>query len=289
MAPRSLVDSSPLGAILHRYPTPSKAEKVKPHWLRGCRNVVWCGSHQATQRRSTMTTKVSLSVKYGMPRSVIKRSDILAATALLNFAADNSFVIDPTALQSNNDQFPVLGMAVDNSLNPNPLNIVTQTPFSESFSIPAYSCARLPFESGQPALLTLKSASTFSGTVQVTLFNYVPAPVVWYPQGISINTASAIATYAKQSNPLGYVQQVGIPASASLASFGTGIPAGANSVLIGVETQNIRWRDDGVAPTAGIGMRIFANGFITFNQNLANIRFIEENASTTLDISYYKN
>ena len=233
-----------------------------------------------------MVTRVPLSTKLGMPRSVIKRSDILVSLASLNFNNDNAFLIDPTQLQTVVDQFPVLGMAVDNSLNPNPLFIKTAAAISETFAIPALSCARLPFESGQPAKLECYSAAMFAGTVQVTLMNYVPAPCVWYPQGISINSASTlnVANALLLPIPNSFQQHIGYPAAAGLPT----IPAGAARALIYIEGQNVRWTDDGTVPTANYGQRLIAGSSLPYAGPLANLKFIEEAASATLDVSYYQ-
>ena len=55
--------------------------------------------------------------------------------------------------------------------------------------------------------------------------------------------------------PLGYCQISGSSAS-TLASCSGGIPAGATNVVISVETNAIRWRDDGTTPTASVGIHL---------------------------------
>ena len=53
-------------------------------------------------------------------------------------------------------------------------------------------------------------------------------------------------------DPLGYVQMTSITAAVGL----TGIPAGAKGALFVVEVARVRWRDDGTAPTATVGMAL---------------------------------
>lgn len=57
--------------------------------------------------------------------------------------------------------------------------------------------------------------------------------------------------------------------------------------LIIAETQNVRWRDDGVAPTASVGMLLTAGVPLQYDGDLTNIKFIEQTASAKLNISYY--
>jgi len=57
--------------------------------------------------------------------------------------------------------------------------------------------------------------------------------------------------------------------------------------LIIAETQNVRWRDDGVAPTASVGMVLTAGVPLQYDGDLTNIKFIEQTASAKLNISYY--
>ncbi len=82
--------------------------------------------------------------------------------------------------------------------------------------------------------------------------------------------------------PLGY-QQI-----ADLSSVeGLSPPPNARVCIIQAVTQNIRWRDDGDAPTSGIGMVLAAGLDMLYTGNLANIQFIEVAASAELNVSYY--
>lgn len=57
--------------------------------------------------------------------------------------------------------------------------------------------------------------------------------------------------------------------------------------LIIPEGQAIRWRDDGTAPTASIGMPVAVGIPIQYDGDLTKIRFIEQTAGAKLNISYY--
>lgn len=85
--------------------------------------------------------------------------------------------------------------------------------------------------------------------------------------------------------PMGY-QQIG--AAALAAAQLLTVPAGANVALIGVDTAPVRWRDDGTAPTATVGMQIAIGGTLEYWGNLANIQFILASGAPVLNVSYYK-
>ena len=57
--------------------------------------------------------------------------------------------------------------------------------------------------------------------------------------------------------------------------------------IITPETQAVRWRDDGVAPTASVGMPLAAGVTLQYDGDLTKIQFIEQTASAKINISYY--
>lgn len=81
---------------------------------------------------------------------------------------------------------------------------------------------------------------------------------------------------------LGYQQIADVSSSVGLT-----VPSGATLALIVPETQNVRWRDDGTAPTSSVGMPIFVGASLSYDGDLNRIRFIEATASAKLNISYY--
>lgn len=85
---------------------------------------------------------------------------------------------------------------------------------------------------------------------------------------------------------LGYCQLSPVAATA-LSSCAGGIPAGANLILMSADTANIRWRDDGVAPTSSIGMNlVFGQAPITYNGPISKLQFIS--ATGVLNVTFYK-
>lgn len=82
---------------------------------------------------------------------------------------------------------------------------------------------------------------------------------------------------------LGYQQ---IALSAVTPSFLT-VPKDANFAMIIPEAQAIRYRDDGVAPTAIVGMPISANQIIAYDGDLKAVQFIAVSAGAILNVLYY--
>jgi hypothetical protein len=83
--------------------------------------------------------------------------------------------------------------------------------------------------------------------------------------------------------PLGY-QQISTPAVATPLT----VPAGANYVYIQVDTQAIRWRDDGTAPTAAIGMQVPVGGTLFYAGTLSAFQLIQVTAGAVVNVSYYR-
>lgn len=107
------------------------------------------------------------------------------------------------------------------------------------------------------------------------------------------------------------VTGTGIPANTTIVSQGipgsntwemsaagttqTGIAVSAfqtlrvDFALFRVATANANWRDDGVAPTATIGMPILSTDIAPFEYagSLLNIQFIAQSAAPVLNVSYY--
>ena len=82
--------------------------------------------------------------------------------------------------------------------------------------------------------------------------------------------------------PLGY-QQLTVSSSAVALT----VPAGAAFALINVETDAVRWRDDGTNPTATVGMKVLVDGSLEYDGDLAAIKFIRVTTDAKLNVSYY--
>jgi hypothetical protein len=88
----------------------------------------------------------------------------------------------------------------------------------------------------------------------------------------------------------GYQQIAVLNASTGL-TVPTVTPEGLNGkpvfALIVAEGAAVRWRDDGTAPTASVGMPLAVGVPLQYDGDLTKIRFIEQAASAKLNISYY--
>lgn len=89
------------------------------------------------------------------------------------------------------------------------------------------------------------------------------------------------APYA--ATALGYQQLTSLTTTTALT-----VPSGATFAVISVEGQGVRYRDDGVAPTATVGQPIAAQTSIQYSGTLSALQFIQQAASATVDVLYYK-
>lgn len=90
---------------------------------------------------------------------------------------------------------------------------------------------------------------------------------------------------------LGYAQSAAVDASTLISSLtfgsnaGAGIPTGTTTLLIQPQTQAIRWRDDGIAPTATIGYPLAVGAELRYTgQNLAALRVISQTAGAIINV-----
>lgn len=88
---------------------------------------------------------------------------------------------------------------------------------------------------------------------------------------------------------LGYFQMTSLSSAVNLFTFVTGPlwPQDANMVWVCAEGANVRWRGDGVAPTALVGNLIQVGQTVKITSRLQNLQFIQTAASATLDINFY--
>lgn len=93
--------------------------------------------------------------------------------------------------------------------------------------------------------------------------------------------------YAVDGNlvPAGF-EQITSLAGATALTVPTSKPDARIAVIQAIG-QNVRWRDDGTAPSATVGMQLAAGNDILYTGDLSAIQFIEEAASAELNITYY--
>jgi len=87
-------------------------------------------------------------------------------------------------------------------------------------------------------------------------------------------------------------QQISIPAASTALTIPTrntlGMASTPTLAVIQCETTAVRWRDDGVAPTATVGMRLEPSGILMYDGDLTRLRFIQVGGGSILNVSYYK-
>jgi len=98
------------------------------------------------------------------------------------------------------------------------------------------------------------------------------------------------------ATPCGYQQITSLSGSTALtvptAATGSGAASGASTqkptrCIIIPETQAIRWRDDGTAPTASVGYPLAVGSELKYDGDLAAIRVIEQVASAKINVIYF--
>lgn len=94
-----------------------------------------------------------------------------------------------------------------------------------------------------------------------------------------------VETKKSAGTPCGY-QQLTVGNSA----VGLTVPLGASRAIIGVETQPIRYRNDGIDPTASVGFHV-ANGTtfeIDSREGILALKLIRASSDSIVNITYYK-
>lgn len=85
--------------------------------------------------------------------------------------------------------------------------------------------------------------------------------------------------------PLGYEQVLNASlAAATVLNF----PAHTKVAYVQAEGGAVRYRDDGTDPAAGVGMLLVDGAVLEYSGKLSDLKFIEENGTPKLNVSYYK-
>lgn len=87
---------------------------------------------------------------------------------------------------------------------------------------------------------------------------------------------------------LGYAQSGVVDAATLISSltFGAGpagIPVGTQMLLIQPQTQAIRWRDDGIAPTAAVGYPLAVGGELRYTGQTGKLQVISQTAGAIVN------
>ncbi len=96
--------------------------------------------------------------------------------------------------------------------------------------------------------------------------------------------------YKTITSLFGYQQITSLSASTALTvpqKTLSGLACSPTYAVIRCETQNVRYRDDGTAPTSSVGMPLNVGDVLEYDGDLNKIRFIETTASAKLNVLYY--
>jgi hypothetical protein len=105
-----------------------------------------------------------------------------------------------------------------------------------------------------------------------------------------MSNGSAVSTVFGYERPLGYQQIVAATlATAQNFTLPAAIPGMQirRAIVQNNTSGAVRWRDDGQAPTATVGMVLGANSELDYGGQMQAIQFITDSGSPILDISYY--
>jgi hypothetical protein len=92
------------------------------------------------------------------------------------------------------------------------------------------------------------------------------------------------------TSTMGYQQITSLSSSTALTvpqRNQSGLSGTPSIAIITPESQAVRWRDDGVAPTASVGMPLAAGVTLQYDGDITKIRFIEQTAGAKLNVTYY--
>jgi len=87
----------------------------------------------------------------------------------------------------------------------------------------------------------------------------------------------------EKRKPMGCEQLTGLTAAVPTAP-----PTGARGAIITCSGQPVRWRDDGVAPSATVGVYLAIGTILDYQGNLHALQFFQTAATAVVDISYYE-
>jgi len=88
------------------------------------------------------------------------------------------------------------------------------------------------------------------------------------------------------TTPVGYQQITVLTAATNLTIPTTAQQRPAYCRII-PESQAVRWRDDGTAPTASVGYPLSVGAELRYDGDLTKIQFIQQAASATINVVYY--
>lgn len=87
-----------------------------------------------------------------------------------------------------------------------------------------------------------------------------------------------------QLSPLGY-RQIEVPVGQTTAV--DDVPDGSRLVLVKIEGAAVRYRDDGIAPTAQVGMPLADGEAMTYDATMQSLQLIGVEAGAICNLAFY--
>lgn len=100
-------------------------------------------------------------------------------------------------------------------------------------------------------------------------------------------SSSAIADGGIRRTPCGY-QQITSLSAATLLTIPPACGANPTLAVITAEAQAVRYRDDGSAPTATVGMPVAIAVAVSYEGTVSKIQFIEQTGGAKLNVLFYR-
>lgn len=158
-----------------------------------------------------------------------------------------------------------------------PLGYCQMTALSAATLITAANCVRASFTAtGSGTNLT---ASSVTGTIRVG--------DLLAGTGVPADTRVVSQTSGTAGGAGVYVTSRATTSSAASLTSG-GVPLGSTTALLSIESQAIRYADDGSTPTASAGMPIAVGQAFQYSSTLSALRLIEQAASAKANVLFYK-
>lgn len=142
----------------------------------------------------------------------------------------------------------------------------------------------LGFLEGLWAIFNTNAPATAANQTAVQSAPGTPQTKAVTVQGNASGVALPVAVGAYVWTPLGCYQITSLGSAAGLPT----IPSGTKLVSISVESQAVRMRDDGTAPTSTVGLLLPVGGPWPYSGTLTAIEFIQTAASATIDYCTYR-
>jgi hypothetical protein len=99
---------------------------------------------------------------------------------------------------------------------------------------------------------------------------------------MTMNIKAVTTCFGYQQITVNTAQNLTVPTTAP-----DGLNAKPVFALIVAEVAAVRWRDDGAAPTASVGMPLAVGVPLQYDGDLSKIRFIQQSAGAIINVSYY--